>query len=118
MWDDAAAAQAITDDAAGHDRLGPQTDGPSRPPVPGAVLFIEAGHRHCRWPLWEAENDAKFVCGAPRHSASTSYCREHWAASGGARAGRAPSSRLFSREPKAVARERLDLLTLQRHEGF
>ena len=118
MWDDAATAREITEDAADHDRLGPDSGGLPRPPSPGAVLLIEAEHRHCRWPLWEGENEAKFICGSPRHSASTSYCCEHWIASGRARASRAPSSRYLGREPKAVARERLDLLTLQQREGF
>ncbi len=116
MWDEAGAAQAITTEATGSAEAAPLPI--ALPPTPGAVLFIEVQHHHCRWPLWEGETQAKFVCGSPRHSAATSYCCEHWIASGGARAGRATSTRFLGREPKAVARQRLDLLTLQRSEGF
>ncbi len=116
MWDDADAGQEIADEAAD----GPEAE-PSPiavPPSPGAVLLIEAQHHHCRWPLWEDEAQAKFVCGSPRYNAATSYCGEHWIASGGARVSRAPSARSLIREPKALARQRLDLLALQRNEGF
>ncbi len=116
MWDDAGTTRAITDEAADSPEALPSPI--PAPPTPGAVLLIEAQHHHCRWPLWDGENQAKFVCGSPRHSAVTSYCCEHWIASGGARVGRAPSARSLTRESKALARQRLDLLTLQRNEGF
>ena len=116
MWDDAATAPAIADEAADGPEAAPSPI--AVPPMPGAVLFIEAQHHHCRWPLWEDEAQAKFVCGSPRHNAATSYCCEHWIASGGARVSRVPSARFLSREPKAVARQRLDVLTFQRSEGF
>ncbi len=116
MWDDAETAQAITPEATGSVEAAPVPI--VLPPTPGAVLFIEAQHHHCRWPLWEDEAQAKFVCGSPRHSAATSYCCDHWIASGGARASRAPSARFLNRESKAIARQRLNLLTLQRREGF
>lgn len=116
MWDDATAIQEISDMAADCAEAAPLPV--ALPPMPGAVLFMKAGHNHCRWPLWEGEDETKFVCGSPRHSVSTSYCCEHWIVSGGARDNRAPSTRFLTREPKAVARERLDLLALQRQEGF
>ncbi len=83
------------------------------PPKPGAVLFIEAGHAQCRWPLWEESDDPRFVCGAPLHS-GTSYCCEHWRRSGGGTKRGGTSYR----QPKAVAREQLSLAMLRRNEGF
>ena len=116
MWDDAGKAQETIPETPDSAEVAPLPI--ALPPTPGAVLFIEAQHHHCRWPLWEDEAQAKFVCGSPRHSAATSYCCEHWIASGGARASRASSARFLNRESKAIARQRLDLLTLQRNEGF
>ena len=116
MWDDVGTAQAITTEVTDTAEAAPHLC--VLPPTPRAVLFIEAQHHHCRWPLWDDDGQPKFVCGSPRHSAATSYCCDHWIASGGARASRAPSARFLNREPKAVARQRLDLLTLQRSEGF
>ncbi len=115
MWDDAGTAQESTTEAT--DCVGAAPHPVLLPPTPGAVLLIEAEPRHCRWPLWDDQTQAKFVCGSPRHSALTSYCCEHWIASGGAHASRAPSTRFLGREPKVAARQRLDLLTLRRSEG-
>ncbi len=118
MWGDAGMAQDIIEETTDCAGPMPRRVAPLQPPLPGAVLFMEAGPSHCRWPLWVSEDEAKFICGSPRHSASTSYCCEHWIASGGARVGRSPCARYVSREPKIAARERLDLLTLRRREGF
>ena len=86
---------------------------PLVPPRPGAVLFMEAGHAQCRWPLWEESSEPRFVCGAPLHS-GTSYCCEHWRKAGGSikRPG------VSYRQPKAVAREQLSLAMLRRNEGL
>ena len=116
MWDDAGTAQETIPETPDSTAIASLPI--AWPPTSGAVLFIEALHHHCRWPLWEDEAQAKFVCGSPRHSAATSYCCEHWIASGRARASRAPSARFLNRESKATARQRLDRLTLQRNEGF
>lgn len=86
---------------------------PLVPPKPGAVLFMEAGHAQCRWPLWDGSSEPRFVCGAPLHS-GTSYCCEHWRKAGGSikRPG------VSYRQPKAVAREQLSLAMLRRNEGL
>ena len=86
---------------------------PLVPPRPGAVLFMEAGHAQCRWPLWEESSEPRFVCGAPLHS-GTSYCREHWLRSGGSVTRRS----VPYRQPKAFAQEQLSLAILRRNEGF
>ena len=46
-------------------------------PGPQPVPFLATGHRDCRWPLWEGDDEPKLVCGAPRIP-DASYCREHW----------------------------------------
>jgi hypothetical protein len=116
MWDGAGTVEEMTTEAADCAEAAPHPV--LLPPTPGAVLFIEAEHHHCRWPLWDGETQAKFVCGSPRHSASTSYCHEHWIASGRALASGTPSTRYLGHEPRAVVRQRFDLLTLRRSEGF
>ncbi len=86
---------------------------PLIPPKPGAVLFIQVGHAQCRWPLWDDDQEPRFVCGAPLHP-GTSYCCEHWLKSGGSIKRARPSYR----QPKALAREQLSLAMLRRNEGF
>ena len=118
MWDQTRTVEQIADacePTAGVESIFRPVE---QPPRPGAVPFIEVEHDQCRWPLWEHESEAKLVCGSPQHSTATSYCREHWIASGRAHAGRPLSPRSLPREPKAVACERVSLLTLQRNEGF
>ena len=46
-------------------------------PGPEPVPFLATSHHHCRWPLWEREDEPKLVCGAPVIP-DASYCREHW----------------------------------------
>jgi hypothetical protein len=83
------------------------------PPKPGAVLFLEARHAQCRWPLWQGDGEPRFVCGAPPHP-GRSYCREHWLQSGGSIKRHSPTYR----QPKAAVREQLSLAVLRRNEGF
>ncbi len=46
--------------------------GPDRSPV----SWHMAGRLHCRWPLWEGDDEPKLVCGARRVPGS-SYCHTH-----------------------------------------
>ena len=39
-------------------------DGAPAEPKPGAVHFLDAVHGQCRWPLWDHDEEPKYVCGA------------------------------------------------------
>jgi GcrA cell cycle regulator len=45
-------------------------------PEPGAVHFLDAIHGQCHWPLWDCDDEPKYVCGAAAEP-GWSYCYAH-----------------------------------------
>ena len=43
---------------------------------PSAVHLLDATHEQCRWPLWDHDEEPKYVCGADAEP-GCSYCRAH-----------------------------------------
>ena len=44
--------------------------------LPGAVHLLDAMHGQCRWPLWDCDDEPKYVCGAAAEP-GCSYCYAH-----------------------------------------
>jgi GcrA cell cycle regulator len=44
--------------------------------LPGAVHLLDAMHGQCRWPLWDRDDEPKYVCGAAAEP-GWSYCYAH-----------------------------------------